>query len=55
MDVPHRDGFTPLHRTVWGRQPRHMETARVLVKEGGANVDGRGLHLSNSQLNLSRV
>ena len=39
MDVPHGDGFSPLHRTVWGGRRNHLLTARVLVKEGGANVD----------------
>lgn len=39
MDVPHSDGFTPLHRTVWGGTPQHLLTAKILVKEGGANVD----------------
>jgi len=39
----HTDGFTPLHRTVWGRQAQHIETAKVLVKEGGADIDFRTL------------
>ena len=38
MDVAHADGFTPLHRTVWGGKPQHLLTAEILVK-GGADVD----------------
>jgi len=30
----HRDGYTPLHRACWGREQRHTETARVLLKAG---------------------
>ena len=38
----HADGFTPLHRACWGREPRHTETvrargrdsARVLLRVG---------------------
>ena len=30
----HKDGFTPLHRACWGREARHAETARVLLKAG---------------------
>ena len=39
MDVRHADGYTPLHRTIWGGTPRHVQTAEVIVMEGGANVD----------------
>lgn len=39
VDVAHADGFTPLHRTVWGQKSHHLLTAKILVKEGGANVD----------------
>jgi ankyrin repeat protein len=39
VDVPHADGFTPLHRTVWGGKPHHVLTAKILVSEGGANVN----------------
>ena len=41
IDVAHSDGFTPLHRTVWGKTPQHMLTAKILVKEGGADVNHR--------------
>ena len=30
----HRDGYTPLHRACWGREARHTETVRVLLKAG---------------------
>merc|ERR1712096_368911 len=31
----HSDGSTPLHRACWGREMRHTEMVRFLVKEGG--------------------
>jgi len=30
----HGDGFAPLHRTCWGRNPEHAETFKVLVEHG---------------------
>ena len=30
----HRDGFTPLHRSCWGSEQRHTDTARVLLEAG---------------------
>jgi ankyrin repeat protein len=35
----HRDGFTPFHRACWGREDRHVETARVFLEHGGVAVD----------------
>ena len=40
VDDAHEDGYTPLHRTVWGMRQRHIDTARVLVRDGGADPDG---------------
>ena len=31
---------TLLHRTVWGMRQQHIDTARVLVRDGGADPDG---------------
>ena len=30
----HSDGFTPIHRACWGREQRHADTVRVLLKAG---------------------
>jgi len=30
----HADGFTPLHRACWGREERHTETVRALLRAG---------------------
>merc|ERR1712224_926523 len=30
----HTDGYTPLHRACWGREQRHTEMVRVLMKAG---------------------
>jgi len=30
----HSDGFTPLHRACWGKEARHADTVRVLLKAG---------------------
>lgn len=29
-----KDGFTPFHRACWGREDRHTETIRYMLKEG---------------------
>ena len=33
LDV-HQDGFAPLHRACWGKEPRHSKAVRVLLKAG---------------------
>merc|ERR1711957_607581 len=33
----HKDGNTPLHRACWGREPRHTEMVKFLIKK--AKVD----------------
>merc|ERR1712194_479290 len=30
----HKDGSTPLHRSCWGREDRHTEMVRFLLKNG---------------------
>ena len=41
IDAQHKgDHLTPLWRTTWGNQPRHIKTAEVMIK-GGANVNYR--------------
>lgn len=30
----HQDGYTALHRACWGRERRHTETVRTLLKAG---------------------
>ena len=30
----HEDGFRPIHRACWGKEPRHTDTVGVLI-EGG--------------------
>ena len=39
LGVKHEDGFTPLHRACWGREARHTETVRVLLKAGAPPDD----------------
>eukprot|EP00946_MAST-07B_sp_MAST-7B-sp1_P001020 g1020.t1 len=38
-DVHSGDGLTPLWRTTWGRQRRHIDTAEVMIVEGKADVN----------------
>jgi ankyrin repeat protein len=38
-DVHAGDGLTPLWRTTWGSQQRHIDTATVMILEGRANVN----------------
>jgi ankyrin repeat protein len=38
-DVHSGDGLTPLWRTTWGTRRRHIETAKILILEGHANVN----------------
>lgn len=30
----HKDGFEPIHRACWGAEERHMETVKVLIRNG---------------------
>ena len=38
-DVHSGDGLTPLWRTTWGRDSRHIATARVMILQGKADVN----------------
>jgi len=38
----HKDGYTPLHRTCWGKDPRHTEAARVLIEEAHVSPNELG-------------
>ena len=40
VDDRHADGYTPLHRALWGRERRHVDTARVLIHDGRAALRG---------------
>ncbi len=35
----HADGYAPIHRAAWGTERRHADTIRVLVEEGGVDID----------------
>jgi ankyrin repeat protein len=41
----HKDGYSPLHRAAWGREKRHTDFVRVLLKHGVnpelKSVDGK--------------
>ena len=38
VDLPHKgDGLTPLWRTTWGREKRHVETGLLMIEMGGAD------------------
>jgi ankyrin repeat protein len=39
VDAKHQDGHSPLQRACWGDEPRHTDTARVMM-EGGASTEG---------------
>lgn len=34
LNEMHRDGFTPLHRACWGKEQRHTDTVKLLLKAG---------------------
>lgn len=36
-NIPHADGYYPLHRACWGREPRHAETVHVFLQDGGVD------------------
>jgi ankyrin repeat protein len=36
----HDDGYTPMHRAIWGQEPRHAETVKVLLQLG-ANLKAK--------------
>lgn len=41
VDDRHSDGFTPLFRAAWGRERRHVDTAKVLL-DAGADINAQG-------------
>ena len=30
----HKDGYTPMHRSCWGREQRHTDTVKVFLEAG---------------------
>jgi hypothetical protein len=39
VNAKHTDGEGPVQRAIWGREPRHLETAQVML-EAGARLSG---------------
>jgi len=40
-DEFHSDGFPPIFRAAWGKREGHVEAMRILVEEGGVDVNQR--------------
>lgn len=56
----HADGFTPLHRACWGREARHTETVRALLKAGAPpdqeGPDGRSpLEMASNNIGTQKL